>query len=140
MATVRSPVPRRILLVEDDADINSTLREMLEDEGYEVSATANGRAALEALEHLPAPCLVLLDVEMPRMDGQDFLTHLRQDSRHGDDPVVVVTASRRNLADVAEVLRKPFDFDVLLNAVERYCGQAAPRWRSGLGGGELHAS
>jgi CheY-like chemotaxis protein len=139
MATVRGPVPRRILLVEDDADINSTLREMLEDEGYEVSATANGRAALEALENLPAPCLVLLDVEMPRMDGQDFLTHLRQDARHAGDPVVVVTASRRTLGDVAEVLRKPFDFDVLLNAVERYCGAPTPRWRSGLGS-ELHAS
>jgi len=139
MATVRGPVPRRILLVEDDADINSTLREMLEDEGYEVRATANGRAALDALENLPAPCLVLLDVEMPRMDGQDFLTHLRQDARHAQDPVVVVTASRRNLPDVAEVLRKPFDFDVLLAAVQRYCGEPAPRWLSGLSS-ELHAS
>ncbi len=138
MATVRGAVPRRILLVEDDADINSTLREMLEDEGYEVRATSNGRAALEALEGLPAPCLVLLDVEMPRMDGHDFLTHLRQDPRHGQDPVVVVTASRRTLPEVAEVLRKPFDFEVLLDAVERYCGAPAPRWRSSLGG-ELHA-
>jgi CheY-like chemotaxis protein len=129
--TGRGLVPRRILLVEDDVDISSTLCEMLEDEGYEVYAVPNGRAALEQLERLPPPCLVLLDVEMPRMDGYDFLAHLRRDERHGEDPVVVVTASRRVPPEAAEVLRKPFDFDVLLGAVERYCGAGAG-WRTGM--------
>lgn len=136
MVTGRGAIPRRILLVEDDADINATLREMLEEEGYEVIATPNGRAALEALEHLPAPCLVLLDVEMPWMDGYDFITHLRENPRHAEDPVVVVTASRRVPPDAAEVLHKPFDFEVLLSAVQRYCGAPQRAWSSGP---ELHA-
>ncbi len=137
MAMVRGAVPPRILLVEDDADINATLREMLEEEGYEVIAAPNGQAALEALEHLPAPVLVLLDVEMPWMDGYDFLTHLRRDAQHGEDPVVVVTASRRTPPEAAEVLHKPFDFEVLLSTIQRYCG-AAPRspWQGSSG---LHA-
>ncbi|MBF5045283.1 response regulator [Aggregicoccus sp. 17bor-14] len=141
MSMARGSVPGRILLVEDDADINATLCEMLEEEGYEVQAVPNGRAALEALEQLPAPCLVLLDVEMPRMDGYDFLAHLRQHARHAADPVVVVTASRHAPTEVDEVLHKPFDFEVLLDAVERYC-EAGPRpdtrWRADAGHG-LHA-
>jgi CheY-like chemotaxis protein len=136
MVTGRGAVPGRILLVEDDADINATLREMLEEEGYEVIATPNGRAALEALEHLPAPTLVLLDVEMPWMDGYDFLAHLRQDARHAEDPVVVVTASRRTPPEAAEVLHKPFDFEVLLDAIQRHCGDQRPTWHSESG---MHA-
>jgi CheY-like chemotaxis protein len=136
MLTGRGAVPRRILLVEDDADINATLREMLEEEGYEVIATPNGQAALEALEQLPAPTLVLLDVEMPWMDGFDFLNHLRQDARHAEDPVVVVTASRRTPPEAAEVLQKPFDFEVLLAAIQRHCGAQRPTWRVEP---ELHA-
>lgn len=136
MATGRGAVPRRILLVEDDADINATLREMLEEEGYEVIAAANGQAALEALEQLPAPTLVLLDVEMPWMDGFDFLTHLRQDARHAADPVVVVTASRRTPPEAAEVLHKPFDFDELLTAIQRHLDTQRPTWHAET---ELHA-
>ena len=138
MDMVRGLVPRRILLVEDDADINATLREMLEEEGYEVIATPNGQAALEALERLPAPVLVLLDVEMPWMDGYDFLLRLRQDAQHAEDPVVVVTASRRIPPEAAEVLHKPFDFEVLLSTIQRYCGGGAPRapWQDSS---ELHA-
>ena len=139
MVTGRGAVARRILLVEDDADINATLREMLEEEGYEVRAVPNGRAALDALEQLPAPCLVLLDVEMPRMDGYDFLDHLRRDARHSEDPVVVVTASRRTPPEAAEVLHKPFDFEVLLDTVERYCS-ARPAWHGNGLEPELHAS
>ena len=136
MVTGRGVGLRRILLVEDDADINATLREMLEEEGYEVIATPNGRAALEALEHLPAPTLVLLDVEMPWMDGYDFLAHLRRDARHAEDPVVVVTASRRTPPEAAEVLHKPFDFEVLLDAIQRHCGAQQPTWHSESG---MHA-
>jgi len=136
MVTGRGVGLRRILLVEDDADINATLREMLEEEGYEVIATPNGRAALEALEHLPAPTLVLLDVEMPWMDGYDFLAHLRRDARHAEDPVVVVTASRRTPPEAAEVLHKPFDFEVLLDAIQRHCGDPRPTWHSESG---MHA-
>ena len=136
MLSGRGIVPRRILLLEDDVDISATLCEMLEDEGYQVFAVPNGRAALDSLERVPAPCLVLLDVEMPWMDGYDFLAHLRRDARHAEDPVVVVTASRRTPPEAAEVLHKPFDFEVLLDAIQRHCGDPRPTWHSESG---MHA-
>src|SRR5579862_4602951 len=61
-----------ILIVDDDPDIRDSLKEVLEDEGYEVNGVANGREALDYLRKSPRPCVILLDLMMPVMDGWQF--------------------------------------------------------------------
>ena len=113
-----------VLIVDDDPDIRDSLREVLEDEGYEVATVANGR---EALDHLkasnPRPCVILLDLMMPVMDGWQFRKEQKQDPEIAGIPLVVITATGKRpvLIDAAELVMKPLDLERLLQAVERYC-------------------
>jgi CheY-like chemotaxis protein len=85
----------RILVVEDEGLI-ATVVETLEEEGYEVRAAANGHAALALIRTL-APCLILLDILMPAMDGRAVLRELGRLETAADIPVVLVI--RRRWAD-----------------------------------------
>jgi CheY-like chemotaxis protein len=113
-----------ILVVDDDPDIRDSLREVLEDEGYEVSCVGNGR---EALDHLkttnPQPCVILLDLMMPVMDGWQFRKEQKQDADIAGIPLVVITATGKRpvLIDAAELVMKPLDLTQLFAAIERYC-------------------
>jgi CheY-like chemotaxis protein len=78
-----------ILVVEDEAESRDTLRELLELEGYTVKTAANGRAALEVLETIE-PCVVLLDLVMPIMDGWQVIDRLRADGRLAKMKVLVI--------------------------------------------------
>jgi CheY-like chemotaxis protein len=112
-----------ILVVDDDPDIRESLREVLEDEGYDVACVANGR---EALDHLkassPRPCVILLDLMMPVMDGWQFRREQKLDPEIADIPLVVITATgnRPVLIDAAELVMKPLDLGRLFEAIERY--------------------
>ena len=108
---------RRILLVDDEDDIrlvaSASLRRV---GGHDVTAVSSGAAALEALASAPAFDVVVLDVQMPAMDGRATLAAIRGGSTHPDVPVVFLTAQaqaseRRELEDLAVtgVLAKPFD-------------------------------
>jgi CheY-like chemotaxis protein len=113
-----------VLVVDDDPDIRESLREVLEDEGYEVACVGNGR---EALDHLkasqPRPCVILLDLMMPVMDGWQFRREQKQDADIAEIPLVVITATGKRpvLIDAAELVMKPLDLSQLFAAVERYC-------------------
>jgi CheY-like chemotaxis protein len=112
-----------ILLVDDDADIRDAMRDVLSDAGYNVWEAENGKAALDLLRDVPLPCLVVLDMMMPVMDGPTFLNQLRAD---GPDlrklPVVAISAApQRPLPQVHEWLSKPFEVGSLLRLVERHC-------------------
>ena len=114
-ATLRRP----IVLVEDDEAIRETFCELLEEEGYRVLTANNGREALAVLDSLHGePCLVLLDMMMPVMDGWEFLGALRTDQH--DIPVVVISAVAEATAGAVRVVRKPVDIDTLLDAVHQY--------------------
>lgn len=114
-----------ILVVDDDPDIRDSLREVLEDEGYDVSCVGNGQ---EALDHLkaasPRPCVILLDLMMPVMDGWQFRKEQKQHPEIADIPLVVITATGKRpvLVDAAELVMKPLDLNRLFEAVQRYCG------------------
>ena len=114
---------RRILVVEDDEDIRESLREVLEGEGYVTSAAENGRAALDDLLRGVQPCVILLDLMMPVMNGAEFLDILRRDPRLRHIPVIVVSARLGGPAPVGTqgFLRKPLDLDTLFAAVARHC-------------------
>jgi CheY-like chemotaxis protein len=122
--------PRRLLLVEDEAAIRESLKEALQDEGFEVVVGANGREALDILRHGLHPSAILLDVMMPVMDGWDFRHEQLSDPSLRDIPVLVVSASgfsretiRMQLGDI-ELIRKPVNFSELLGALRRACGPA----------------
>jgi CheY-like chemotaxis protein len=113
-----------ILIVEDDADIRTFMQFLLDSSGYETMAAGNGREALEAMRGRK-PCMVLLDLMMPVMDGFDFRHHQLADPDLAEVPVLCLTA-RHDVATIAQrlsapCLNKPVSIDRLLNEVEARC-------------------
>jgi two-component system, chemotaxis family, chemotaxis protein CheY len=114
-----------VLLVEDDPDIRGAMAEALQEEGYEVAMAINGREGLRVLSSLDGPCLVLLDLEIPRVDGRGLLERLRTDARFSRTRVVGMTAEPGPLPPgVSDVLRKPVRLDTLLAMVVEHCPRA----------------
>jgi CheY-like chemotaxis protein len=114
-----------ILIVEDDADLREMMAQLLLLEGYQTAAAANGREALEYLRLNGIPKLILLDLMMPVMDGWEFRREQQRDPAIASVPVVVLSALDHGRAtDVSanEFLKKPLDFDRLLDLVRGYCG------------------
>ena len=120
----------RILLVEDNALNMKLLRDVLVATGYHtIEATTGGDAVSLATEHVPS--LVLMDIELPDIDGVETLHRLRADARTTDIPVVAVTAQamrgdrERFLAEGFDgYVAKPVDLRELLASVRFYCGAA----------------
>ena len=129
MATVgEGPVVGRrpIVVVDDDRDIRETLAEILTDEGYEVHTARNGAEGLEVVARV-RPCLVLLDLFMPVMDGAEFRRRQQGDPAIAEVPVVVISAAaglERKVESLALAgwLEKPIHIDALFAIVGRYCG------------------
>lgn len=115
-----------VLVVDDDKDIRETIAELLEEHGYGVAQAANGVDALLYLRHAPAPCVIILDLMMPFMDGMTFRSEQLQDASIADVPVIVLSADvaakeKARHLNAFEGLRKPVGIDVLLSAVNRVC-------------------
>ena len=118
---------RPILVVDDEESIRRLVEVVLSEEGYEVLGAAHGVEALACLE-VCEPALILLDMQMPVMDGWQFQrAHRERAALRGLDPapVVVLTAATNADQRAAEVgavgfLSKPFDLDVLIATVEQY--------------------
>jgi CheY-like chemotaxis protein len=118
--------PRHVLVVEDHADSREMLVEYLELEGYRVDVATNGLEALACLREGPRPDVVLLDLMMPVMNGEDFLRHVRQDPALDPVPVIIVTASGRTpLPGTQGILKKPFEISDLFATVTAHCPQPA---------------
>jgi CheY-like chemotaxis protein len=79
-----------ILVVDDDSDFREGLRAALEMKGYQVEEAANGKDALEQIQKKP-PLLVLLDLQMPVMNGRELLQKLRAEADTKDVPVVIIS-------------------------------------------------
>jgi len=116
-----------VLVVDDDRDIRDSLIELLEDHGYAAIGASNGVEAIEALRACEAPpCLILLDLMMPVMDGGAFRAEQLRHPAWADIPVIVISAFG-DIAAQAETLatdylRKPLATRPLLAAVQRCCG------------------
>jgi CheY-like chemotaxis protein len=114
----------RVLIVDDDEDIREFMVILLQSYGYDTSAAANGAEALDRIAQ-ERPCVILLDVMMPVMDGWEFRTRQLADPGLAEIPVVCLTA----MFDPSEVvsrlrvrcLRKPVEFPLLLDAVSSAC-------------------
>lgn len=115
----------RVMLVEDDADIRAMVGMLLELEGYQVVSTSNGGDALKILRDGERPCVILLDLMMPVMNGWQFLAEQARDPAIAPIPVVVMSGDGRGrekpaVARAAGFLKKPIDLQTLLNTVQRF--------------------
>ena len=120
----------RILLVEDHEVNRQVASEMLTGWGAIVDCASDGLAALEKLMKVPADhyAVVLMDLEMPVMDGREAIRRLRADSRFAKLPVIVMTAHAQGLAlqqtlaqGASSYIAKPFDPDELLASIAHHC-------------------
>lgn len=116
----------KVLIVDDDDDIRETLSEIIAIEGYQAISAANGREALDLLMDGVAPCVVLLDLMMPVMNGWELLEALRQDDKLSAIPVVAITAGRSSAPLADHTLRKPLETGDLLDLIASVCGKAGP--------------
>src|SRR6266851_791192 len=127
---MRSPVGN-VLIVEDDPDVRQMLSTLLATEGFHIVAAEDGLEALHLLRTVrrrapEIPCLILLDLKMPRMGGKEFRRAQLGDPTVAGVPVAVMSGAidleerARALGAVATVA-KPIDVDFLMNVVRRYC-------------------
>ena len=116
-----------ILVVDDNADLLKTLVEVLTDEGYLVTTARDGGEALATLHSAALlPCVILLDLTMPGMNGEQFRSKQLADPTLASIPVLGFTADPTNherlrAMNVAAVVPKPVSLETLLAILARYC-------------------
>lgn len=125
MATATKP----ILVVEDDEDIRDVMAMALGANGYAVELAADGLDAIQRLSRGLRPALILLDMMMPRMDGEAFLCALHERPEFAQIPVVLLSghsAVRQKAAELhtSGYLVKPIQLDDLLSVVTRFVAHA----------------
>ncbi|HLP88990.1 MAG TPA: hybrid sensor histidine kinase/response regulator [Nostocaceae cyanobacterium] len=91
-AQLMQKLPKVVLVVDDAISLRQTLSLTLQKSGYEVLQAQNGIEALEQLQLHPGIKIIISDLEMPRMNGFELLSQIRQNPRHGNIPVVVLTS------------------------------------------------
>ncbi len=132
LTPIRTPDPGlapAIMVVDDDDAVRDLVETVLNDEGYRIWTAENGRAALSLLDTI-RPALVLMDVNMPRLDGLSACQIIRGDARTADLPVLIMSARPLERAQWRDCradafLPKPFDLDRLIDQVAAYAGAAA---------------
>jgi CheY-like chemotaxis protein len=112
---------RTILIVDDDEDSRGALALVVEREGYQVFQAENGQQALDWIKAVPPPPgLILLDLEMPVMDGREFLSHLPGLPNTVMPAVIVITGQNPGrIAGATSVLRKPVPITQLLGLMQK---------------------
>lgn len=110
-----------ILIVEDERDLRESLQEYFEDQGFRVTGAANGAEALEILAGEELPCVVILDLVMPVVSGNEVYDRMQQDPRLAAVPVIVSTSDPSRAPNGVLIMRKPIDLRRLLGAVRQHC-------------------
>jgi two-component system, chemotaxis family, chemotaxis protein CheY len=114
-----------VMVVDDDVDIRETIEDLLELRGYQVIGAGDGQSALDALKRGARPQVILLDLMMPGLSGEQFRNQQLADAALAAIPVVVLSGARA--VDEAarrmhvESLPKPIELTQLMETVERYC-------------------
>ena len=120
-----------VLIVEDDSDTRQMLATLLATQGFHVVSAEDGLEALHLLRTVrrrapDVPCLVLLDLKMPRLGGQEFRRAQLGDPTVANVPVAVMSGAtdleqRAQALGAVATVAKPINVDVLLDVVNRYC-------------------
>lgn len=116
------------MVVEDDSDLRTVIRLVLEAGGYSVSEARHGHAALEQMANA-VPDVVLADARMPVMNGAEFVSRVREDERFCDVRIVMITGDATASGSVAAVdawLTKPFEMADLTGTLSRLGEARAP--------------
>jgi CheY-like chemotaxis protein len=126
-----------ILVVDDESGIVDVLSAVLADAGYRVEGAAHGQDALDKIAECH-PDLMVLDLEMPVLDGADTLRALRADQAGHRLPVVMMSGLtesivKRRCRGYQAFLRKPFTLEELLGTVARLIKASGPRPRTARG-------
>jgi len=115
---------KSIVVIDDDPGIREMLSLVLELEGYTVFTASQGQDGLEKLKTVPLPCLILLDLMMPVMNGWEFLEELRKSRLESMTSVIVLTAfldqTKTRPVIAQALLQKPIDLTVLLSLIQQY--------------------
>src|SRR5205085_4437587 len=114
---------KRILVVDDEQDILTLIKEILEDEGYCVQTSINGQCFQNLQGDVPD--LILLDIMLAGEDGRDLCAQLKQQEETRHIPIILCSAYFRGdiityLAGASTFLPKPFEIDDLINTIARY--------------------
>ena len=122
---------QQILVVEDESVIRNALRRLLERNGYKVLTAKDGIDAMGQLQET-VPDMMLLDIEMPRMDGFELATHMRNDDRLKHVPIIMITSrtgdkhrERAQQIGVNNYLGKPYQENDLLDSIHQIIGVSA---------------
>lgn len=117
-----------IFVVDDDPSIRSVIHLALEDEGYMINEAADGSHVVDTLQSSDKQCVVLLDLQMPGVDGVQVLNMLALHPELAERHVVVIMSANTHLLQnapqaardqfIAQVLSKPFHMNQLLDALE----------------------
>jgi len=113
-----------VLIVEDDSDLREMMAQLLTLEGFQSATVANGKEALRYLSAGDTPNVILLDLMMPVMDGWEFRRVQQAHPVLSLVPTIVLSAldqARAQDLKPAAFLKKPLDFDRLLQLVREYC-------------------
>jgi CheY-like chemotaxis protein len=127
ISDARRPVGARhcpVLIVEDDSDLREMMAQLLTLEGFHSATVPNGKEALRYLSGSDTPDVILLDLMMPVMDGWEFRRVQQADPKLARVPTIVLSAldhARAIDLKPAAFLKKPLDFDLLLQLVRQYC-------------------
>jgi len=121
---------KTVVVVELDACIRDTLVEILSEAGYAARGATNVAEARAILAQVPHPCLILADLLSTGMYGEDFLQMRRQDDILIQIPVAVMSSiavdpdekEALHAQGADAYLKKPFDIDLFLHTVRRFCG------------------
>jgi CheY-like chemotaxis protein len=118
--TISPPDKRTVLIVDDDTASREALAHLLRTQGYRSSQTENGLQALEQLEAaISPPDLILLDLDMPVMNGREFLSRLAYLQCIARPIVIIITGQDpRGIPGAAAVLRKPVSISQLLGLMQ----------------------
>lgn len=121
-----APIVPLVLVVDDSITVRRVTQRLLQREGYRVALAADGLQGLERL-HQERPAVVLSDIEMPRMDGFDFLRNIRADESLRDLPVVMITSriaekhrDHARALGASHYLGKPYSEEELLGLIRTY--------------------
>ncbi len=121
---------RSILVIDDDEDCRSMVRTILEDKGFEVTTGCNGVEAVEIMEKIDKPALIILDIMMPEMNGYQVVERMKLNPKLQNIPIMMVTAKASD-EDVIEgyktyavdyYITKPFNTRQLLAGIKLILG------------------
>lgn len=111
------------LVIDDNSDIRLLIKQALEMEDYQIVQAENGKVAQQKLSDGLRPCVILLDLMMPVMDGKQFLEWKNKSASHSPIPVIIISALAEDdkLPGTTKYLRKPIDLRDMIETVQKIC-------------------